>query len=412
MQPRPFYTNAAKRATVVELLRDRSILERYSNRKIGNLAGVSEGLVRKLLEEIQGAHLSKSRQRLLALTQKCNVSLETLEEVIKNLIETRWADQEELQEPSQAEEHRRVHQKEKTITGASSLRQAGSPVLKDPPRKTDRQNFVSLVPEDKRQVRPLRESPQRSRETLVLTPPTIQTAFNEIKQLNIGDLALTIKQFLGEHSQPEDISQPMKGKIYLTLGTDLERWTKKLALAYSSAEVTEAIVLTSEAHRTNLAVQKLLTLATGICVISAQPNLVAFYLGTDQVRFSKVFEGWGLVISLKADSSSQILAKSQPITTPSQIIAAIKALPKYEVQRLFFLLEVAPLSTYAASLSNGQILSRLESATKIADINELVEAVGLAKVLTAYHLVQPIPKKLLDQLCPSLESLSCTYYLT
>ena len=412
MQPRPFYTNAAKRATVVELLRDRSILERYSNRKIGNLAGVSEGLVRKLLEEIQRAHLSKSRQRLLALTQKCNVSLETLEEVIKNLIETRWADQEELQEPSQAEEHRRVHQKEKKITGASSLRQAGSPVLKDPPRKTERQNFVSLVPEDKRQVPPLRESPQRSRETLVLTPPTIQTAFNEIKQLNIGDLSLTIKRFLGEHSQPEDISQPMKGKIYLTLGTDLERWTKKLALAYSSAEVSEAIILTSEAHRTNLAVQKLLTLATGICVISAQLNLLVFYLGTDQTRFSKVFEGWGLVISLKADSSSQILAKSQPITTPSQIIAAIKALPKYEVQRLFFLLEVAPLSTYAASLSNGQILSRLESATKIADINELVEAVGLAKVLTAYHLVQPIPKKLLDQLCPSLESLSCIYYLT
>jgi hypothetical protein len=412
MQPRPFYTNAAKRATVVELLRDRSILERYSNRKIGNLAGVSEGLVRKLLEEIQGAHLSKSRQRLLALTQKCNVSLETLEEVIKNLIETRWDDQEELQEPSQADEHRRVHQKEKTITGASSLRQAGSPLLKDPPRKTDRQNFVSLVPEDKGEVRPLRESPQRSRETLVLSPPTIQTAFNEIKQLNIGDLALTIRRFLGEHSQPEDISQPMKGKIYLTLASDLERWTKKLALAYSSAEVTEAIVLTSEAHRTNLAVQKLLTLATGICVISAQPNLVVFYLGTDQVRFSNVFEGWGLVISLKADSSSQILAKSQPITTPSQIIAAIKALPKYEVQRLFFLLEVAPLSTYTASLSNGQILSRLESATKIADINELVEAVGLAKVLTAYHLVQPIPKKLLDQLCPSLESLSCIYYLT
>jgi len=412
MQPRPFYTNAAKRATVVELLRDRSILERYSNRKIGNLAGVSEGLVRKLLEEIQGAHLSKSGQRLLALTQKCNVSLETLEEVIKNLIETRWADQEELQEPSQAEEDRRVHQKEKTITGASSLRQAGSPVLKDPPRKTDRQNFVSLVPEDKRQVRPLRESPQRSRETLVLTPPTIQTAFNEIKQLNIGDLALTIKQFLGEHSQPEDISQPMKGKIYLALRSDLERWAKKLALAYSSAEVTEAIVLTSEAHRTNLAVQKLLTLATGICVISAQPNLIAFYLGTDQVRFCKVFEGWGLVISLKANSSSQILAKSQPITTPSQIIAAIKALPNYEVQRLFFILEVAPLSTYAASLSNGQILSRLESATKIADINELVEAVGLAKVLTAYHLVHPVPKKLLDQLCPSLESLSCIYYLT
>jgi len=412
MQPRPFYTNAAKRATVVELLRDRSILERYSNRKIGNLAGVSEGLVRKLLEEIQGAHLSKSRQRLLALTQKCNVSLETLEEVIKNLIETRWDDQEELQEPSQAEEHRRVHQKEKTITGASSLRQAGSPVLKDPPRKTDRQNFVSLVPEDKRQVRPLRESPQRSRETLVLTPPTIQTAFNEIKQLNIGDLSLTIKRFLGEHSQSEDISQPMKGKIYLALASDLERWTKKLAIAYSSAEVSEAIVLTSEPQTTNLAVQKLLTLATGICVISAQPNLVAFYLGTDQVRFSKVFESWGLIISLKANSSSQIVAKSQPITTPSQIIAAIKALPKSEVQRLFFLLEVAPLSTYAASLSNGQILSRLESATKIADINELVETVGLAKVLTAYHLVQPIPKKLLDQLCPSLESLSCIYYLT
>jgi hypothetical protein len=99
MQPRPFYTNAAKRATVVELLRDRSILERYSNRKIGNLAGVSEGLVRKLLEEIQGAHLSKSRQRLLALTQKCNVSLETLEEVIKNLIETRCSPFADLDDP-------------------------------------------------------------------------------------------------------------------------------------------------------------------------------------------------------------------------------------------------------------------------------------------------------------------------
>ncbi len=99
MEPRPFYTNAAKRATVVELLRDRSILERYSNRKIGNLAGVSEGLVRKLLEEIQGAHLSKSRQRLLALTQKCNVSLETLEEVIKNLIETRCSPFADLDDP-------------------------------------------------------------------------------------------------------------------------------------------------------------------------------------------------------------------------------------------------------------------------------------------------------------------------